>query len=352
MARMSFYPGPSRVYSKVAEYMYEAYKDGYLTINHRSEEFMSLAAKTKKIFRKKLQIPKDYRIAFVSSATECWEIIAQSAINNHSQHFFNGAFGEKWHKYTSDILPSAQAVSFDINEKLPTHLIDQKAECLCVVHTETSNGSYLPHDSLQALFDNKNEDQLIAIDATSSMAGTTLPWRLADIWFASVQKCFGLPAGLGILILSPKAVERAEQLGDKKRYNSLLAILANEAKHQAHYTPNVLGVYLLRRTLDSTKGIGKVEEKVLNRYHYWTQVLGEFKSFEFLIENEELRAPTVFAITYKEPEQLKQIALEAGFTLGNGYGPWKSSTFRIANFPAIKKKEIEALTKFLQKNVS
>jgi phosphoserine aminotransferase len=56
----------------------------------------------------------------------------------------------------------------------------------------------------------KIPDALIAVDATSSMAGVELDWQSADIWFASVQKCFGLPAGMAVMVCSPRALQYAE----------------------------------------------------------------------------------------------------------------------------------------------
>ncbi len=350
MANISFYPGPSRVYSNITEYVYEAYKDGVMSINHRSPEFMALAKKTKKTLRKKLAVPDDYRIVFLSSATECWEVIAQSVVQSRSQHFHNGAFGQKWLDYTRAIVTEVADRPFDIEEELPTDDLDLQADCLCVVSTETSNGTYVSGKVLKKLWKAKHEDQIVAIDATTSIGGIDLPWQFGDIWYASVQKCLGLPAGLGIMILSPAAVERVEAKGDNLRYNSLLRILENEEKHQAHYTPNVLGIYLLQRTQDFSSGIESIASKVSNRYNYWSTVIDGLKGFDHLVENEAVRARTVFAIKHADPEHVKEVAAEAGFILGNGYGAWKTSTFRIANFPALKKKELEGLRKFLQKN--
>ncbi len=350
MANVTFYPGPSRVYSNVPEYIYEAHKDGIMTINHRSDEFMSLAQKTKKILREKLGIPDDYRIIFLSSATESWEVIAQSLTRSSSQHFYNGAFGKKWHQYADAILDQSISTSFEINEALPIHKLSQDADCICLTHCETSNGTYISSVLLAELNKQRTEDQLIAVDATSSMAGLVLPWEHADYWYASVQKCFGLPAGLGIAVISPAAVRRVEEIGENDHYNSLTRILENEAKDQTHFTPNVLGVYLLYRTQEYSKTIDLVEEKLRKRFHYWTEFLGDFQDFNFLPENPLVRSPTVIAITSDQAEKVKKQAKEAGITLGNGYGEWKSASFRIANFPAIKKKEIEALSKFLRKN--
>ena len=89
---ISFYPGPSRVHDEIPEYVKEACKKGILSINHRSPEFMAISEKTISLLRAKLEIPVDYTVLYTTSATECWEIIAQSVIGKSSYHFFNGAF--------------------------------------------------------------------------------------------------------------------------------------------------------------------------------------------------------------------------------------------------------------------
>ena len=83
---ISFYPGPSRVYDDIPKYVKEAHKEGVLSMNHRSDEFMALYKETVSLLQKKLNIPKDYTILFTSSATECWEMIAQSLIEKESIH--------------------------------------------------------------------------------------------------------------------------------------------------------------------------------------------------------------------------------------------------------------------------
>ncbi|MEL7002780.1 MAG: aminotransferase class V-fold PLP-dependent enzyme, partial [Bacteroidota bacterium] len=65
------------------KYVKEAYNEGILSANHRSQSFMDLYKKTQDLLRAKLNVPEDYFIFFTSSATECWEIIAQSLIDTH-----------------------------------------------------------------------------------------------------------------------------------------------------------------------------------------------------------------------------------------------------------------------------
>jgi phosphoserine aminotransferase len=350
MSHISFYPGPSRVYSNTTEFIYEAYASGILFANHRSETFMNLMAKAKKVLHEKLKIPSNYEVAFVSSATECWEIISQSLVKETITIAYNGAFGRKWAGYASGISPNTHEVEFGIEEELPVDkIVDHPSEVVGIVHNETSNGSYISDQSMKDLRTKVGSETIIAVDATSSMAGIKLDWDLADFWFASVQKCFGLPAGMAVVIISPRAVEKAYAIGNHKPYNSLMRIVENSKKNQTHYTPNILNIYLMYRTQIMSKGIDHQHSKTLRRLANWTALIDQLHDINWLIKHEALRSPTVLTLRVKNSEELKKIAFEKGLILGNGYGDWKESTIRIANFPALKGKEIEKLAKFLKR---
>jgi phosphoserine aminotransferase len=196
-----------------------------------------------------------------------------------------------------------------------------------------------------------NPSYLLAIDATSSMAGIQLDFKSADIWLASVQKCFGLPAGLGLLICSPQAIQKSEALAEKNHYNSLCFMTEMMGKWQTSCTPNVLGIYLLMRVLEDSKAIAEVHEKVIDRYEKWREFFEKTRDLRHLITQQDVQSFTVLPITAASPELLQKIKKEAkqkGILLGEGYGNWKASSFRIANFPAIKNKEIEMLMRFLK----
>lgn len=348
MGMVSFYPGPSRVYPKVKRYLQDAYRNNIVSINHRSDEFVSVSKRTVQLLHEKLNVPADYTIYFVSSATESWEIIAQSLINEQSIHLFNGAFGKKWFEYTGRIKPGATAWPFTLHEKLKP-VAFTSGDTLCITQNETSNGTQVTNKLIQQLRA-KNPGHLIAVDATSSMAGVESDFTSADVWFASVQKCFGLPAGLGVLICSPAALKRAAEVNHRQHYNSLLYLHETMQQYQTTYTPNVLGIYLLMRMLESVKPIKKVSGTIKSRYKKW-ETFFDTKSnqLNFLVRNKTVRSHTVLAIEAPaaKVQQVKAAAKKAGFLLGNGYGDWKNTTFRIANFPAIQRNEIARLMDFL-----
>ncbi len=342
---LTFYPGPSKVYPTVADYAAQAIREGIVSLNHRSAGFMAIVQETIRLLHEKLDIPADYHIALVGSATECWEIVAQSLTGTCSLHPTHGSFGEKWREYAYRIKP-----------------VDTEPDVLCVVQNETSNGTQITMNKLADY--RQSLGGLIAVDAVSSMAGVAMDWSLADVWFASVQKCFGLPAGLAVLIYSPNALFRAELLDDHSRYNSLLFLHENFQKNQTPYTPNGLAIYLLMRVLQDVPPIAEVDVKTRQRaaglYHFLDNDWAN-SGFLPLIRPtpgnqsglpQAVRSDTVIAVegTVDAIRGIKAKARLAGITLGNGYGFWKDTTFRIANFPAITDEDMAQLKAFLLMN--
>lgn len=348
---ISFYPGPSRVYDEIPGYVKDAFKAGIMSINHRSDDFVRMAERTIKLLKQKLEIPKNYTVFFTTSATECWEIIAQSLIADRSYHLYNGAFGQKWFDYTKRLHPHAVPLPFGINDKLdPKKLIfEQREGIICLTQNETSNGTQVSNSIIRVI-KKTNPTYLLAVDATSSMAGIKLDFKSADIWYASVQKCFGLPAGLGLLICSPQTLERAESINERSHYNSLQYLADMMAKWQTSCTPNVLGIYLLMRTMENSPDIGAVHKITVDRFEKWMDFLSGSSTLNHLISNKDVLSYTVVPVTTSgELAEIKKQAKENGLLLGEGYGELKSSSFRIANFPALRDREIKTLMRFLKK---
>lgn len=382
----TFYPGPSKIYPQIKDFMIEAYQSGILSANHRSLACMTLVEKTVDLLKEKLNIPQNYSVYFVSSATECWEIIVQSLIRNGSFHIYNGEFGKKWAEYTEKnlkshhpILPKSNAddsfslqtligggfISLPFTEKKPNNLLH---EVICLTHNETSNGTYLDNETLKNIR-KTYIDSLIAVDATSSMAGLDLAWESADIWFASVQKCFGLPAGLAIMVCSPKTIEQAKFIQDRQYYNSMILLHENMLKFQTTHTPNVLNIYLLCKVMEMVENITDIDIKIRQRANDLYNFVNynnfailpinqiTYKNLGTMIDNNSINtinsahSPTVLTIAGQQSAiKALQIALaNQNILLGNGYGEWKDKTLRIANFPAITDIEFELLKTALLK---
>jgi phosphoserine aminotransferase len=338
----TFYPGPSQIYPQVAEYLQDAFNSGILSANHRSPKCMALVEETVGLLHEKLNIPADYSIFFTSSATECWEIINQSFFSERVVHIYNGAFGKKWYDYSKKIAKNqCIPIEFEVNEELP-NFKNEFDDIICFTQNETSNGTQISMDSLVKIGD---ENCLKAVDITSSLAGIELDYSLADIWFGSVQKCFGLPAGLGIMINSPKTMHVAEGLNELNHYNSFLNIAKNMKVFQTTHTPNVLGIYLLNRVLKQIPNISETSKRIKFQARNWYDFFETNADFTPICTNPKAQSSTVIVLKGDSQKivELKKKTQEVDLILGNGYGEWKDSTFRIANFPAIDPAEIDKL---------
>lgn len=349
---ITFAPGPSKVYDSLPIYLNDAYQEGILSANHRSSAFMKLYQETEQLMRTKLHMPDDYKLLFTSSATENWEIISQSIVERASFHIYSGSFGKKWVEFAKHILPASTGLKIEANQSIdvPSLQIGEEFDLIAITQNETANASQVPMSVIEAI-KAQFPEKMIAVDTTSSMAGIELDFSLADIWYASVQKCFGLPAGLGILILSPKAIEKSERKGERGRYNSLSFMLENANGYQTHYTPNVLGIYLLNRVLKDIPSIQQIDATLRSRMRRLENCIAETKTLRMLVDNAETRSTTVMGIAGTEEliTQVKKDAEKAGMQMGGGYGPLKPTSFRIANFPAITDDEFDALHEFLKK---
>ncbi|MFN8842336.1 MAG: aminotransferase class V-fold PLP-dependent enzyme [Chryseotalea sp.] len=345
---ISFYPGPSQLDDAVEAALKKAVSTSMLSENHRSKRFEILYKTTIQTIRKKLSLPKSYTVLFASSATECWEIIEQSLIGNrNSLHLVNGAFGQKWFTYTQLLTNHAQVLNFGVDEYVPVSNFPQ-SPVICFTHNETSNGTYWPESALTQLRKNYPVSLLVA-DATSSLGGIRINFEQADVWFASAQKCLGLPAGLAVLFLSPRAVDVARTLNHHSHYNALPSMLAMQAKLQTTHTPNVLGIFLLNEILSKRKHIRLIDKQTRTRMHRWISYFKKSKTYTPYVKNSSVQSPTVLCIhsNAANVRALKKLTAKNGYTLGEGYGALKENTFRIANFPALKQKHIKGLQKYL-----
>lgn len=346
---ISFYPGPSQLYPSIGRLMNEALMEGILSENHRSPAFVEMNKRTISILKEKLLIPEDYKVFYASSATECWEIIGQSLISKTSLHVYNGAFGKKWHEYTEKLGCSTEKYFFSENELPPIIKFNSDVELICLTHNETSNGTRLPGGYIKQLSD-INNSALVAVDATSSMAGEYLDFKTADIWFASVQKCFGLPAGLAVMICSPKSIEKANEINNNRHYNSLVFLDQMLEKWQTSYTPNVLDIFLLKGVMGEVENIRQVSERIIQRRFRLEEALDKLKQLTLMVRETAIRSNTVVCLKGEKSiiSKVKEKARENNMLLGNGYGELSETTIRIANFPAIEDREYWKLLEFLK----
>ena len=344
MTALSYFTvGPSALVPGIEAYVRQAFASGLLSTYHRSEPFRQLLRETFDLLHEKLSVPKDYVVVLTSSATEAWRVVTQSFVKRRVFHAYNGGFGEKWFEHTrmdSSVLHAF--LEFPMEEELVLSSLPPDVDVLCLTQNETANGTYLSDGVLRGIR-SRFPDVCVVVDVTSSLGALDLPWRAADIWLASVQKGLGLPAGLGLMFVSPRAVGRAQEIGRRDSYHSFLNLLSHFKQYEPPYTPNTLGIFLLRQMLVDRADISVVHAQTCERYGRWQDFFHR-SGLESLVGNEAVKSRTVLTIKGEEDwiRKLHDFMRGRGYVLSQGYAGQEHCVVRVSNFPALSGSQIRA----------
>jgi phosphoserine aminotransferase len=357
--KTTFNPGPSQISAATKSDIQTAIESRFLEISHRSADFSAISTQCITELKKLLGVPEGYRVFYLDSASQAWHSIICNVVAENSFHFINGAFSGKFADASQLLGKNVENMFVDwgkqqnFNEVKGLNTYDLVTVCA----NETSTGVKLTSQDLQCIRQ-KAGKALLAVDITSCAGAVDLPIGAADLWYFSVQKCFGLPAGLGLLIVSPAAFERSLQLSSMEKNKAgiwqweKLEKSMVEKKHQTPQTPNMLNIYLLAQQCarwNDAGGLKKIVADTQVKMKLLSAWVEAHPDLDFFVEAPEDRSSTVLAVKGK-PEvvaEMKSKALASGLILGSGYGKTKAEVFRVANFPAISKNDIETLIKTL-----
>ncbi|QSE96391.1 aminotransferase class V-fold PLP-dependent enzyme [Fulvivirga lutea] len=352
MKKLYFTPGPSQLYFTVEEHLKNALKEGVPSISHRSKDFQAIYSNTAEQLKELLNIPEGYHIVFTSSATEVWERIGQNLIERESFHFVNGAFSEKFQNVIENLGKSALKKQADEGSvvDVETVLIPESSELISITYNETSTGASHTQNDL-SLIRESFEDQLIALDVVSITPSVEIDFSVVDTFYFSVQKCFGLPAGLGVWVFNEKCIQKAESLLNKGisigSYHCIPELVKKSVVNQTPDTPNMLNIYLLGKVAEdmNKKGVQQIRQETNYKHALLQHTINESKYLSHFVEKEINRSKTTaVAITTIDSKLLIDALNKKGLVIGSGYGNFKASQIRIANFPTHSKEQIEMLS--------
>ncbi len=351
MKKIFFTPGPSQLYPTVPHHMRNALKENIGSISHRSKQFQNIYTETVLLLRKLMNIPKTHQVFFLSSSLEAMERILQNTVEKYSFHFINGEFSKKWYQFALDLHkePKKHEVEpgngFDFSHvQIPQHI-----ELICITQNETSTGVYIPIEEIYEL-KKKHPSVLIALDIVSSVPYPQIDFSKIDMAFFSVQKGFGLPAGLSILIVNENVLEKSSGT-----YHSFQSLMKMAEKNQTPETPNVLYIYLLGKVCQDMlkKDIMKIRKETDTK----AKILYDFahkNKFKPFVKDKKFRSPTtiVLEVIGKKSYEIVSQLEKQGLIVGKGYGQFKEKHIRIANFPAHTVGDINRLKSMLHRYTS
>lgn len=348
--KINFTPGPSQLYVTTESHVKTAFKTGVPSISHRSKEFESYYSEAVNGLKELFQIPNNFYIVFTASATEIWERSIQSLVVNESLHLVNGAFSKKYYEVAQQLgrRPALIEVK-DGNGFQNVNLPNTNPELVALTHNETSTGVSLPIDFIHS-FRDKYPNSIISVDAVSSLPYPKFDFTKIDMLYFSVQKGFGLPAGLGVWIVNDKCVAKADFLLTKGHsvgsYHSLPSLIGMTTKNQTPETPNVLGIYLLAKvTADFLfRGLTAIRQETNYKAALLYQALEDVSFAKPFVKDVDYRSKTVVvAETGAHTKAITEALQTKGLYPGDGYGKAKATQLRFANFPAHSKEQYELL---------
>lgn len=355
----TFAPGPSYISPAVVRDIERAAHEHILELSHRSKEFSDISRTTIQELRTFLHIPPEYRVFYFPSASDIWHSLVANTVRTHSAHFVNGAFSEKAAKAAKLLYKEARVLEHAWGDAYNVETpLAQETELITACMNETSTGIKMTERDIRTLR-TLNPDALLAVDVTSCAGAVPLPIAQADAWYFSVQKGFGLPAGLALLILSPRAYARSVELEQTRdnlagfwRWSELEKTMV-EKDHQTPHTPNVFDIFLLGEELkrrNISGGIAPIYEQTLAKKALVDTWLASHTTVRrFGSADGEHISDTVCTIA-GEPEHLQALIEKAragGHSIGNGYGKLKGKTVRIATFPQHSIADVESLLSVL-----
>ena len=351
--------GPTQLYPEVNGFIQEAIKNDIPSLSHRSKDFVEIYKETDKQLRKLLDIPDGYRIFFLSSGTECMERILQNLVESKSFHFVNGSFSRRFYTTAKQLGkdPDKIEVEFGKGFDFEGVRIPDETELICLTQNETSTGVALNMEDIYGLRQ-KYPDKLIALDIVTGVPYIKIDFNKIDCAFFSVQKGFGLPGGLGVIIANEKCIEKTRQLEEKGvmigSYHNFITLAQNADKYQTAITPNVMNIYLLGKVCETlnNKGIGEVRRETEEKAKIFYDAFDNGDNITPFVKDEKDRSQTTIVLEIKDGNstKLKDLLLENNVVIGQGYKEYKEKQLRVGNFPMHTKKDIEKIVKVLKQD--
>lgn len=337
-----FVPGPSNVPDRILRAMHRAQED------HRSSAFPELTHGLLRDIKPVFGTTEGRPFLFAATGTGMWEAAIVNTLSP-GDRVLAVRLGQFSHLFIDtaeklglkvDVLDLEWGEAFDpavIGERLAADRA-HSYQAVLVVHNETATGVTNDIAGLREAMDEAQHPALLMVDGVSSIGSLEFQqdaWGV-DAAITGSQKGFMMPAGLGMLSFSPRAMERIETAGFHRHYFDARPQVLHNDQGYFPYTPALAHLFGLREALDM------MAEEGLANIHARHARLGEgvrraVAAWELRIcaRDPERRSNTVTAIVVPEGKDARQVIAHAftrwDMALGSGLGRLNGKVFRIGH---------------------
>ena len=275
-------------------------ENAFLGRSHRAAEGKARLKAVIDEQREILGIPDDYKVGIVpGSDTGAVEMALWSLLGARPSTILAWeSFGSGW---ASDVvkqlkLDDAEVVTADYGTLPNLNAVDWTRDVVFTWNGTTSgvrvpNGDWIADD----------REGLAICDATSAVFAMDMPWEKLDVVTWSWQKVLGGEAAHGMIVLSPRAVERLENytpawpLPKIFRMTKGGKLIDGIFKGETINTPSMLAVEDVLDALNWAKSIGGLNG-MIGRATANAKVISDFVDasdwLDYLAEDEAIRSPT------------------------------------------------------------
>lgn len=340
-----FIPGPVEVHPEVLQAC------SVPMISHRGKEYEALQARAREKLKDLLHVKAGRVFLFTSSATGAMEGAVRNLCTKRVLSCTCGAFSERWHEIAKENGRAADAYAVPWGtpnrpEEIDRLLATGQYDALTLVHNETSTGLMNPLAEIAAVV-RRHPDVMFCVDAVSSMAGVDIDFESLgiDLLLAGVQKAFGLPPGLAVVAVSPRALKKAAGVRDRGHYFDLVSFQKSDDKNQTPETPAISLIHALDVQLDRMK-----REGFAARFARTLDMAKACRAWALerfaLFPEKGYESVTLTAIRNNKGLDVAKLNAELGrrgVTISEGYGKIKDQSFRIAHMADITMQDLTEL---------
>jgi len=285
-------------------------KDAALGRSHRAKVGKAKLKLAIDLTREVLDVPADYRIGIVpASDTGAVEMVLWSMLGARPVDMLAWeSFGEGW---VTDVvkqlkLADARVINAPYGELPDLAQVDTKTRDVVFTWNGTTSGVRVPNaDWISA-----TREGLTICDATSAAFAQPLDWAKLDVVTFSWQKALGGEAAHGMLILSPRAVERLETYKPAWPLPKIFRMTKGGKINEGIFvgetinTPSMLCVEDYLDALNWAKSIGGLKA-LIARADANTKVLADWKAktpwIDFLAKDAAIRSNTSVCLKFTDP---------------------------------------------------
>lgn len=267
-----FVPGPTNVPDRVLRAMMVAMED------HRSSVFPELANSVLADLKKVFKTTTGQAFIFPSSGTGAWEAALTNTLSPGDKLLAPrfGQFSALWIDMAQRLGFEVEILDTEWGEGVPLDRVEHalradsahKIKGILACHNETATGVTSDIAGVRRALDAALHPALLYVDGVSSIA--SIDFRMdewgVDLAVAGSQKGLMMPAGLGILCISPKARKSMETAQSKRCYFDLADMIKANASGYFPYTPSLPLLCGLRESLNIIFEEGL--EYIFSRHQY------------------------------------------------------------------------------------